>query len=101
MSRPGPFEISLDFAVVGKSYGSPVGRRFCLSTAAVQGGLGVAVGLSRAFEDEVDRGREGDAGVEVGGHRVVGGVGGVLLVDDGGEPAQAVGHLLGGDDAVP
>ena len=56
--------------------------------------------LGRPLEDEVGRGRERDAGVEVGGHRAVGGVGGVLLVDDGGEAAQAVGHLLPGDDAV-
>ncbi|HEX9042796.1 MAG TPA: hypothetical protein VF838_17570 [Trebonia sp.] len=66
----------------------------------MQDRLGVAVGLGRALEDEVGRGGEGDARREVGSHRPVGGVTLVLLVDHGGEPLEALRHLLSGDDAV-
>jgi hypothetical protein len=66
----------------------------------VQDRLGVAVGLGCALEYEVAGCLERGAGVEVRGHGVVGGVGGVLLVDDSGQSAQALGHLVAGDDAV-
>jgi hypothetical protein len=66
----------------------------------VQDRLGVAVGLRRPLEDEVGRGGERDAQPEVRCHRAVGGVALVLLVDHGGEPLEALRHLLFGDDAV-
>lgn len=73
--------------------------------------LGVAVRLRGSFEDQVFGGLEGDAVFEVRGHGAVGGVGGVLLVDDGGHAlegfedlgfcaeavAEPVGDVLAGD----
>jgi hypothetical protein len=66
----------------------------------VQYRLGVPVGLGRALENEVRRRGERDARAEVRCHRAVAGVTLVLLVDHGGQPPQALRHLLFGDDAV-
>ncbi len=62
--------------------------------------LGVAVGLRGAFEDEVFGGLEGDAVFEVRGHGAVGGVVGVLLVDDGGHALEGFEDLLAGAEGV-
>ncbi len=73
---------------------------FHFAAAFVEGPLGVAVGLGGAFEDEVFGGLERGAFFEVGSHGAVGGVGGVLLVDDGGHAVERFQHLLAGAETV-
>src|SRR5690554_494424 len=74
--------------------------RLELATATVQDRLGVAVGLLGAFEDQFQRGLEGNAVIEVRCHRAVGRVTGVLPINHLGHALHALDHLFPGDDAV-
>src|SRR5690606_15467195 len=67
---------------------------------AVEQRLGIAVRLARAFEDEGTGRLEGERSLEIGRHRAIGRVSGVLPVDHHGEPLQRLHHLIARDDAV-
>ena len=74
---------------------------FELAPTPMKNRLGIAAGLSGTGQNQLLGGQKGDAVVEVGCHRQIRGVPGILLIHQWGHPLQASAHILLGDDAMP
>ena len=74
--------------------------RLRLHAAVLEDQFGIAVRLGAALEDELAGGLEGDAGVEIRGHRLVERVVRVLVVDDRRHPAHRFHDLFFAADPV-
>ena len=66
----------------------------------MENGLGVSVADAAAFEDEVECGLKSDAVVEIRGHRAIGWIAGILIVDDRRHSLEGFDDLIAGQEAV-